>query len=84
MEPLARYREMLETSGVQVDVQEDLTAVTRPTFARWRANAAEHSDEVIGLIGADDYAQFVRSCDVLEKFWDDGTLGYGLIAGCRI
>ena len=57
-----------------------LTAATRPTFARWRENAARHRDTIVASIGEEDWQRFADSCDVLEGFWDDGTLGYGLPA----
>lgn len=83
MEPLERYHGMYEDAGIEVDVEIDLTDATRPTFDRWRSNAKTHRDEVVRLIGEEDHGKFVRACDVLEGFWTDGTLGYGLIAGRR-
>jgi hypothetical protein len=35
------------------------------------------------LLGPDDYAAFVESTHVLESFWNDGTLGYGIIAAAK-
>lgn len=81
MEPLDTYAELFEQAGLVVDVRTDLTKATRPTFARWRENADQHKDEVVPLLGEDAWRQFKDSADVLEGFWDDGTLGYGLIAG---
>jgi cyclopropane fatty-acyl-phospholipid synthase-like methyltransferase len=83
MEPLAEYARLIGESGLTVDVERDLTAQTRPTFDGWRANAERHHDQVVELIGADELATFLESCDVLERFWDDGTLGYGLIAAAK-
>jgi 27-O-demethylrifamycin SV methyltransferase len=83
MEPLAEYRRLAEEAGLSVEVERDLTAATRPTFARWRANAERHRDEVVALLGEEDLGRFVASCDVLEGFWDDGTLGYGLLAAVK-
>jgi 27-O-demethylrifamycin SV methyltransferase len=80
MEPLDTYAELFEQAGLVVDVRTDLTKATRPTFARWRENADQHKDEVVPLLGEDGWQQFKDSADVLEGFWDDGTLGYGLIA----
>ena len=71
-----RRRQRVWTSTAELD----LTAATRPTFARWRENAERHRDEVVAPLGEDDWQRFVDSCDVLEGFWDDGTLGYGLVA----
>ena len=31
------------------------------------------------LIGDESWSEFVSSCSVLEKFWDDQKLGYGLL-----
>jgi 27-O-demethylrifamycin SV methyltransferase len=83
MEPLDRYAELAVSAGLEVVDLVDLTAATSATFDRWRANAAQHRDEVVASIGEADWQAFVDSCDVLEGFWDDGTLGYGLMAATR-
>jgi 27-O-demethylrifamycin SV methyltransferase len=80
MEPLEEYAALLAASGLDVDLQRDLTPETRPTFTRWRENAERHREQVVELLGEQDWRRFVDSCDVLEGFWDDGTLGYGLLA----
>ncbi|CAN5671055.1 27-O-demethylrifamycin SV methyltransferase [soil metagenome] len=83
MELLDRYAELAAAAGLVVDRQIDLTAATRPTFDRWRANAAAHRDVVVASLGETDWKRFVDACDVLEGFWDDGTLGYGLLAAAK-
>lgn len=83
MEPLARYASLAEENGLRVEQQTDLTAATRPTFERWRGNAHANRDSVVELLGEEDWQRFVDSCDVLEGFWDDGTLGYGLLAAAK-
>ncbi|MGH2795968.1 MAG: SAM-dependent methyltransferase [Actinomycetota bacterium] len=83
MEPLDRYAELAEANGMAVEERSDLTAATRPTFTRWRENAQTRREEVVASIGEDDWRRFVDSCDVLERFWDDGTLGYGLLAAVK-
>ena len=82
-EPLAYYADGLADLGLEVEVADDLTELTLPTFDRWRANAATHRERVVELIGTDGHDAFVRSCDVLEAFWRDGTFGYGLVAAHR-
>ncbi|GAB2478992.1 methyltransferase domain-containing protein [Jatrophihabitans fulvus] len=79
-EPLDWYTAIAADHGLVVDVVDDLTQSTLPTFARWRANADRFRNEVERLIGADGRDAFVRSCDILEGFWRDGTFGYGLFA----
>jgi 27-O-demethylrifamycin SV methyltransferase len=83
MEPLDEYARLARESGLEVEEPRDITAETRPTFQRWRENADRHRDRVTELFGADELAKFVESCDVLERFWDDGTLGYGLFVAVK-
>lgn len=82
-ETLAFYAALAEKAGLVVDRSDDLTAATLPTFDRWRRNAAAHRDAAITAFGHADYDAFVRSCDILERFWRDGTFGYGLLAAHR-
>lgn len=77
------YAALATAHGLVVDRCDDLTAVTLPTFDRWRANAETHHAEVVELIGTQGRDAFVRSCDVLEAFWRDGTFGYGLISATK-
>ena len=84
MEPLDRYEELAAAQGLVVESKTDLTEATRPTFARWRANASEHRESVVASIGQQDWQRFVEACDVLERFWDDGILGYGLLAAVKV
>ncbi|MCU1588547.1 MAG: hypothetical protein JWN31_2040 [Frankiales bacterium] len=83
MEPLALYASMARDQGLVVEQETDLTAPTRPTFERWRTNAATHRAAVVEALGEADVDAFVESCAVLEKLWDDGVLGYGLLAASR-
>lgn len=83
MDPLDTYVGLAESAGLVVDQADDLTVATLPTFARWQANLDEHRDEVTGLIGEADVATFERSLGILDAFWRDGTLGYGLLAARR-
>lgn len=80
MEPLDHYAVMLEQLGMIVTQFRDITAETMPTFAAWRANVAAHEGQLHPLLAEEEIAQFVRSTEILESFWMDGTLGYGLIA----
>lgn len=83
MESLAFYAAAARGEGLSVDRVDDLTSATLPTFDRWRANAEQHRDKVVAMIGAEDVAAFVRSCDILEAFWRDGTFGYGLVSAVK-
>lgn len=80
MDLLRDYTALVTTHGLTVELVDDLTAATLPTFAAWRANALAHREAVHELLGADGLADFERSLDILEAFWRDGTLGYGILA----
>lgn len=83
MEPMTRYEELARNHGLVVEEAIDLTARTRPTFARWRDNARHHASEVERLLDPAGLSDFVAAADVLETFWDDGTMGYGLMVATR-
>ncbi|MDQ4054995.1 MAG: methyltransferase domain-containing protein [Actinomycetota bacterium] len=83
MESLEFYAGAARVCGLHVDRVDDLTNATLPTFDRWRANAVQHRSEVTAMIGDDGLAAFVRSCDILEGFWRDGTFGYGLLSAVK-
>jgi cyclopropane fatty-acyl-phospholipid synthase-like methyltransferase len=83
METPEFYSSAMHRRGLTVNRTVDLTAATLPTFDRWRRNAGQHLDDVKKLIGADGLDAFVRSCDVLEASWRDGTFGYGLISASK-
>lgn len=80
MDPLDSYARLAEAAGLEVEVVRDLTQETLQTFSRWQANVDTHRDEVNELMGVEGVGAFEESLRILEAFWRDGTLGYGLIA----
>jgi cyclopropane fatty-acyl-phospholipid synthase-like methyltransferase len=83
MDPLTDYAAYAEQAGLTDVETEDVTAQTRPTFDRWQDNVRAHRDEVTAILGAESVEQFDQSCDILRAFWDDGTLGYGLVTAVK-
>jgi 27-O-demethylrifamycin SV methyltransferase len=83
MEPLEQYVATLEQLGMTVTDAEDISEQTLPTFAAWRANVAAHEPEVEGLLGRSGVDEFVESTHVLEAFWLDQTLGYGILSAVK-
>jgi cyclopropane fatty-acyl-phospholipid synthase-like methyltransferase len=80
MDPLEHYVHLAEAAGLEVDRADDLTAETLPTFGRWQANLDEHRSRVTELLGTESTDTFERSLGILDAFWRDGTLGYGLMS----
>jgi 27-O-demethylrifamycin SV methyltransferase len=80
MEPLDAYTATLEELGMDVTDSSDITEPTLPTFAAWRARVDAHEQAIRDLIGPDGVDDFVEGTEILESFWRDGTLGYGILA----
>jgi cyclopropane fatty-acyl-phospholipid synthase-like methyltransferase len=83
METLDFYVDEAEAKGLTVELREDITAATRPTFECWRRNAEANRDAILSHLVEADWNKFFSSCKVLEKFWDTGVMGYGLLAARR-
>ncbi len=83
MEPLLRYSSTLEELGMNVNGCDDISVPTLPTFQAWRSNVEAHEDALLGLLGSEALDDFVSSTHILEGFWRDETLGYGILAAVK-
>ena len=83
MEPLECYRATVEGLGMSVTDSSDISGPTLPTFAAWRANVDLHRDALHGLLGHEAVDDFVAATHILEAFWRDETLGYGILAATK-
>lgn len=79
MEPLDFYTGAMEACGMQVSTARDISEPTFTTFDRWRKNARDNRESVSARIGERSWEQFLLSCDVLEAFWNEKILGYGIL-----
>jgi 27-O-demethylrifamycin SV methyltransferase len=79
MATLEFYREEITRRGLVIDDARWISEQTRPTFSRWRDNAAASKAAVIELLGATAWQQFASASEVLEQFWDENILGYGIL-----
>lgn len=80
---LATYEQLAADAGLVVETAEDVTALARPTFARWRENATTHREAVVAELGVDDWQRFVDSCDVLDELWGAGWFGYAVLGAVK-
>jgi 27-O-demethylrifamycin SV methyltransferase len=83
MEPLAQYAATLEALGMRVTDVTDISLPTVPTFAAWRANVEAHEPALLELLGRNGIGDFVRATHILEAFWRDQTLGYGILSALK-
>jgi cyclopropane fatty-acyl-phospholipid synthase-like methyltransferase len=83
MEPLEAYTSTLGQLGATLTDSTDITEPTLPTFAAWRARVEAHEPALRELIGPEGVDDFVEGTNILESFWLDGTLGYGILAAVK-
>lgn len=77
------YAEEAARHGFVVDTRADITSQTAPTFDRWKRNASVFRDEVVGRFGEPSWKAFDDSIAVLKRFWEEGVLGYFMMAARR-
>jgi 27-O-demethylrifamycin SV methyltransferase len=83
MQPLGTYVATLEELGLTVTDATDISAETRPTFPAWRANVDAHASALHDLLGQRGVDDFVDATHILDSFWGDDTLGYGILAATK-
>ena len=83
MDTLDQYAGYAAEAGLDVDDSVDLTFATLPTFGHWMARAAEHREAVTDILSEESLETFVASLGILEGFWRDGTLGYGMFSASK-
>jgi 27-O-demethylrifamycin SV methyltransferase len=76
-----QYREAAVEAGFEITQDVDLTERVVPTFGCWRERARHAQADVIPLIGEAGLSNFIAGCDVMERFFTEGIIGYALIAG---
>ena len=83
MEPLEKYATTLADIGLTVADCSDISRPTLPTFGAWRSNVEQHHDALEHLLDPRGIDDFVDATHILESFWQDETLGYGILAAVK-
>jgi 27-O-demethylrifamycin SV methyltransferase len=83
MDQLSDYETHAQAAGLTDIECVDITTATLPTFDRWQDNLDRHRDQVLGILGAQSVTEFEESLQILRRFWQDGTLGYGMMSAAR-
>jgi 27-O-demethylrifamycin SV methyltransferase len=81
-QPLEGYARILEEIGLHAEFQ-DVSAQVLPTFVHWKQNAERHAQEVSELLSGNELEKFLRSCDIMARFWKDRRLGYALLVATK-
>ncbi len=79
VEQLSAYKELAEKAGLTVLRAEGISEAVLPTLEHWRQNAQLHRSELRESVGEEYLARFVRACGFLQRLWNEGHLGYGMI-----
>lgn len=83
MDPLADYAGYATAAGLTNVVTRDLSAQTVATFDHWQAQLDRNRAQVTELLGPQGADEFEESVHILRGFWQDGTLGYGLMSAAK-
>ena len=83
MQPLESYTSALEQLGMTIRDATDISAPTQLTFPAWRGNVELHETALHELLGRRGVDDFLRATHILDFFWNDGTLGYGILAASK-
>lgn len=83
METFDFYEAALQSAGYTDIDRTDLTEATLPTFDRWQENAHTSRERCVALFGERSWLQFVESGNILRRFWQQGVLGYELLAATK-
>lgn len=83
MDPLSDYATYASNAGLTDIVTRDISDETLATFDRWQAQLDKNRVQVTELLGVQGADEFEESVHILRRFWQDGTLGYGLVAAAK-
>lgn len=83
MDPLTDYANYATAAGLGEVVTRDISAETLKTFDHWQAQLDKNRTEVTELLGEQGADEFEESVHILRRLWQDGTLGYGLVAATK-
>jgi 27-O-demethylrifamycin SV methyltransferase len=83
METLEFYQRQCEINQLTLSSSRNISTATLPTFSRWQQNALLNKEKVINILDETAWQKFFDSCEVLEKFWHQEILGYGILAACK-
>jgi cyclopropane fatty-acyl-phospholipid synthase-like methyltransferase len=82
-ETLAYYRQALEHAGFCNIETLDVSQNIYPTMQQWRQNIHRYSAQLSTCMSDERIQDFLKACDILETFYREKMLGYGVINGMK-
>lgn len=81
LDTLEYYKNLLQNSGFNNILVENVSSNVIPTIEHWRNNMNNNKEVIEKYFNTEDIANFSFSCDFLEKVYNDQIWGYGIISG---
>jgi 27-O-demethylrifamycin SV methyltransferase len=79
MEPLEYYCQILEEAGFSEIETFDISKQVIPTLMHWKNNVIQNRKNILGLLTEEEIEIFLHSCEIINNFFENNILGYGLI-----
>jgi 27-O-demethylrifamycin SV methyltransferase len=73
------YHECMTAAGFEAIESLDISDSVKPTLRAWKENVALNLERIEGLLEPQAIDDFLKTCDILEQFFDQNLLGYSLI-----
>lgn len=80
---LGTYCNVLIEAGFREVTVIDITQQTLPTMRSWKENALRSDNGETHTFSLEDVRQFAYGCEILEDFFNNGVLGYGMLRAMK-
>ena len=77
------YSQNLESAGFSDIKTLDVSENIYPTMQYWRENINHRRTEISASMSNEQIQDFLKACDILEKFYAEKTLGYGMVTALK-
>ncbi len=84
LEPLSYYEKAFQLCGLEEVVVTDISLEVIPTIKNWRDNADANRSTLTEHVEPKDVDDFIQSCDILQRLYESGIWGYGMISGKKV
>ena len=83
MSTMPYYVDCLAQTGFDEIEVLDVTSQAKPTLAAWKQNVGIHREQIRQHLSPSAVDDFVMTCDIIENFFNQGLMGYGMIRAVR-
>mgnify|MGYP005639837725 CR=1 FL=1 len=84
MEPLEYYCQILKETGYSDVETVNISEHVIPTLKHWKKNIKQNRKIVLKHLNKSEIEIFIRSCEILDYFFKNNMIGYGLVKAKKI